>query len=158
MHADDWQVVRCVRFAALADAPGAFAKTLEEEVHQPDSFWQERVASNAAGLATVGYLALRGDVGCGMVVGVLKPEARQVEMVALWVAENVRRHGVARSLVQAICGWARERGASEVTLDVTNESAAAIALYRSLDFVAAAEPATTCGTRRAPAFRMYKAL
>ena len=158
MHADDWQVVRCVRLAALADAPDAFERTLEEEVQRPDSFWQERLASHAEGESTVGYLALRGDVGCGMAVGLWRPETRKVDLVALWVVENVRRHGVARSLTQAICSWARERGAAEVTLEVTLENQAAIGLYRSLGFEVTGEPLGACGTRRAPSLRMRKAL
>jgi len=154
----DWELAKCVRLASLADAPAAFASTLDEELQLPEASWRARAASNAAGVDTVGFFAVRRDVQdvpCGMVIGVRQPTG-DVVLNALWVAANVRRRGIAGDLTQAVLTWARERGARRVELEVTTASHAAIALYRSLGFEGSSEPASTCGTRRAPALRMQR--
>ena len=156
--ADDWELAKCVRLAALADAPDAFARTLAEELAFPEALWRERAAGNAEGVASVGFFAMRAGVPCGMAVGVRAPLTGPVELNALWVAGNVRRHGVGRALVNAVCAWAYERGAREVALEVTTSSALALALYRELGFVHTGAAANGCGTRRAPALRMSKSL
>jgi len=157
IQADDWELARCVRYASLADAPDAFASTLAEEIRLPETLWQQRAASHAEGRETIGYLALRDSVPCGLVLGMRGSEA-EVELKGLWVATNVRRRGIARALVQSVCDWARARGAGRIVLSVTTSSQAAIALYRKLGFEPLQEPQTTCGVRGAPALRMQKQL
>jgi ribosomal protein S18 acetylase RimI-like enzyme len=157
IRVDDWELARCVRLAALAEAPDSFASTLAEEQAMPDRIWRERALSNAAGTSTIGFLAVLDDVACGIVVGVLSEDARSVVLNALWVVATARRRGIARALVHAVLAWAQERRAEAVTLEVTTVSRAAIALYRSLGFEPLAE-AGECGARCAPALRMRKAL
>jgi len=41
-QAADWETLRQLRLAALADAPDAFASTLEAEVAYPDEVWRQR--------------------------------------------------------------------------------------------------------------------
>ena len=76
---------------------------------------------------------------------------------ALWVAENVRKRGLGRRLVERVCAWAASRGAQEVALEVATSSSAAIELYRSFGFSDLPTP-VTCGARQAPAIRMTKRL
>lgn len=155
MRAEDWQQARCVRLAGLADAPAAFGRTLDEELTLSDAEWQQRASDNALGSKSCGFLAWNGDVPCGIAVGVLT-EPNEAELHGMWVAQNVRRFGVGRGLVQAVCGWARERGAQRINLKVAADNLAASALYRANGF----EPVeqTTCGARRAPALRLHKKL
>jgi ribosomal protein S18 acetylase RimI-like enzyme len=54
----------------------------------------------------------------------------------LFVAEDARRRGLARALVDAACERARERGAARIELDTSETNAPAIALYESLGFTA----------------------
>ena len=150
--ADDWELAKCVRLAALADAPDAFEATLAEELELTEECWRARARAHAEGQTSRGFFVLRENVPCGMAVGVLDEGARRVTLNAMWVAENVRRRGIARALVQAVCAWARERGAQEVMLAVPQSSRAARALYAALGFQECA--ATTCGARRSPALRM----
>lgn len=157
VSAADWELARCVRLAALADAPDAFAATLAEELAFPDAAWRERAAKNAEGTSSCGFLALREGVPCGMAVGVLEAGGQRVELNAVWVAPNVRRLGLAGRLVNAVCSWARQRHARDVELEVTSESRAAIALYHSLGF-AQQDGQTHCGSRQALAIRMGKSL
>jgi ribosomal protein S18 acetylase RimI-like enzyme len=157
IRAEDWQLVRCVRLAALADAPGAFERTLEDELAMVDEQWQQRAAHNAAGVTSCGFLALASDVPCGFVVGVLA-EPQQAELFALWVAANVRRRGTGRALVQAVSAWARERGASQLSLRVVAANSGAVELYRANGFEVEAGVGGSCGARQDPALRMHKRL
>jgi len=49
----------------------------------------------------------------------------------LFVAEAARRGGVARALLDAAAGFAREDGAAGISLETTRDNAAARALYRA---------------------------
>lgn len=155
VRAQDWQQVRCVRLAALADAPDAFGSTLARELALTDADWQVRTENNATGQKSCGFLAFIDDVPCGFVVGVLS-QPHEVELFALWVAQNIRRRGTGLALVQAVCGWARERGAQRVSLKVVAANLGAIALYHANGFEGGAE--TSCGERDEPALRMHKRL
>jgi ribosomal protein S18 acetylase RimI-like enzyme len=157
VRAEDWQLVRCVRLAALADAPGAFGRTLEEELALPDSYWETSTARNALGETSCAFLAMIDDVPCGFVVGVLAA-AKQAELYALWVAANVRRRGTGLALVQAVSVWARERGAERVSLKVVAANSGAVELYRRTGFELEAAAATSCGARQDPALRLHKQL
>ena len=156
--ADDWELARCVRLASLADAPDAFGATLSEELELSESDWRARARGNAQGLTSRGFLALRQDVPCGMAVGMLNAAAQSVILNGMWVAQNVRRHGIGRALVGAVGEWARERGARDLELQVTLSSQAARGLYSALGFAEAGGAEFTCGERRSPALRMRMAL
>jgi ribosomal protein S18 acetylase RimI-like enzyme len=155
VRASDWENARCVRLAALADAPDAYDRTLEEELALSDADWQARASSNELGVASCGWLAWIGDVPCGMIVAVVTSE-REVQLNALWVAGNIRRSGTGCALVQALCAWARERGAKAVSLKVVATNRPAIELYEANGFQAQAS--TLCGTREDPALIMRKSL
>lgn len=158
IRAQDWELAKCVRLAALADAPDAFASTLAEELALPEQRWRERAQENAQATTTIGFFALREEIPCGMVVGVRSADSREVTLNALWVAQNVRRRGVARALIEAVCAWAAEGGARRVVLEVTDGSQAAIATYRALGFVTLEGVRAECGVRRAAALKMQRDL
>jgi GNAT superfamily N-acetyltransferase len=155
----DAAVARRLRLDSLADAPDAFAATVQEELATPEAHWEERVRSNAEGISTVGFFAVDDGGECGLVVGVrLAGEPPSVALNALWVAPRARRLGAARALVDAVERWARARGATHVVLQVTEASHAARALYASADYVPVAKPASTCGRRGAPSIKLHKRL
>ena len=149
----DWAVARTLRLRALLDSPEAFASTWAEENALADAQWQSRARSNAEGRVTAGFFALLADMEVGLAVGVRRDQA--VELNALWVAPEARRHGAGRALIEAVAGWAREVGVDELVLEVTHTSEAALALYRASGFSALPDPGS-CGTRRAPALKMRR--
>jgi ribosomal protein S18 acetylase RimI-like enzyme len=157
IRASDWELAKCVRLAALADAPDAFSSTVERELQLPEASWRARAESNGEGLTTVGYFAFgpSKDVPCGVVVGVLDAGEARVALNALWVAGNVRRRGIGRRLVAAVCAWAEQRAARSVVLEVTTSSHGALALYRALGFTPFGE-VHAVGERRAEALRMQR--
>jgi ribosomal protein S18 acetylase RimI-like enzyme len=56
-------------------------------------------------------------------------------VTAVTVAEEHRRRGLARAVMSALQGWAAERGAHSVYLQVTADNAPARALYRRAGFI-----------------------
>ena len=58
----------------------------------------------------------------------------------LYVREAARRSGFGRALVEAAVARARERGCRRVELDVNEDNAAALALYRACGFTLEPKP------------------
>lgn len=67
--------------------------------------------------------------------GLLAPNgSNQADIQTIAVIEPARRGGLGRMLVQALIGEARQRGATEVFLEVRADNPNAEQLYRSLGF------------------------
>jgi len=135
----DWAELKSVRLAALADAPHAFASTLELEQDFPDQRWQEWPRSAKAiygAFASDGASAQPSGPIAGMAAAYIRPGGRPDDwhIVSMWVSPAVRGLGVADELVEVICGQARDEGAQVVTLWVTDVNARARAFYERLGF------------------------
>ena len=136
-QAADWETLRQLRLRALADAPDAFASTLEAEVAFPDEVWRQRAEGGPAS-ATV--IAREGGVDVGLVRVFAEPDVPgRMHLVSMWVDPNYRRRGVARALVAQAVRWAAERGAREVSLWVADHNTAACRLYERVGFRPAGE-------------------
>jgi N-acetylglutamate synthase len=70
-------------------------------------------------------------------VGVAAIERGWVGLHGIHVAKDVRRHGLARKLSEALLGFSYARGARRAWLQVAQANAAALPLYRSLGFLTA---------------------
>jgi GNAT superfamily N-acetyltransferase len=128
--------LREIRLRALKDAPAAFADTLEGERAQPPERWSEWTRAGAAAEAHVTFVAVEDHRWLGMVVGRLRacpPASAWLE--ALWVDPSARRAGVGSGLIEAVAGWARERGAETLDLSVTVGNEPAGALYAQAGFI-----------------------
>lgn len=130
---DDWAQLREVRLAALADAPTAFASTLERAQQYQEADWRTWVG----GAAT--FLAFRSGVPVGLVAGIDGETADQRHLVAMWVHPDHRGRGVAAALLDAVRGWARDQGATRLTLWVTRTNHPAARLYRRAGFTSTGE-------------------
>jgi len=79
-------------------------------------------------------VARRGGAMAGFVQ--LYPMYSSVRMARTWILNDLyvdtaaRRQGVARALLEAAAGFAREDGAAGISLETTVDNAAARALYR----------------------------
>lgn len=82
------------------------------------------------------FAFLAREVGSDQAAGfiVVRVAADEVEILSLGVAPWCRRRGLARELVLAGAVTAFGRGARELFLEVSEENAAAYALYRQLGF------------------------
>ena len=80
-----------------------------------------------------GFATIR-EQGRDLAWGLAVLEADHVGLFDLVVAPERRHSGYGRRLVRSLLRWGRRRGARRAYLQVSSENAAALALYRSLDF------------------------
>ena len=127
--------LRALRLRALADTPSAFGSTLGREEAYGDDVWHERALRGAAGQDRAIYVAEDGDRWVGMVTGLVDdPAEPRLEVVGMFVEPSARGRGVGAALLEAVAGWARERGAQRLRLWVTSTNGAALRLYRRCGF------------------------
>jgi GNAT superfamily N-acetyltransferase len=132
----DGELLAALRLRALADAPDAFSTTYAEASRESADHWAERARRRATGNREVAFFAYLGDDAVGMVAGYVGDDARPVDLISMWVAPEARRHGAARSLIEALVDWARDAGYDELQLWVTEVNDGARALYEASGFVA----------------------
>ncbi len=135
---DDGALLRDVRLRALKDAPYAYSSWFAREADFADEVWDDRVAESDAGRTAAVFAALEGERAVGMAGGYVRQEdPGTVTMWGMWVDPAARRQGLGHALVDAVAEWARERGAEQLRLRVTDTRATlpAASLYRRLGFV-----------------------
>jgi ribosomal protein S18 acetylase RimI-like enzyme len=132
--ADDWELVRDIRLAALREAPTAFGSTYEREAAFAEEDWRARFRPDR-----VTFLADVPGVSPAGIAGGLEEDQGTVELVSIWVSPAARGHGVGEALIEAVTGWARSRGYAAMHLWVTVGNPHAQALYERLGFSATGE-------------------
>src|SRR3981081_796512 len=128
----DASLFRQIRLEALELSPEAFGSSFEQESTQSLGHFEEVLSRSDV------FGAFRGVDLVGVAGYHTQGGAKQAHKGFLWgmyVRRAERGAGVARQLVQAILGHARER-VELVQLTVVSENQAAQRLYRSLGFVA----------------------
>jgi ribosomal protein S18 acetylase RimI-like enzyme len=133
LRADETDLHRRLRLAALRESPRAFGDKLEPLEKKSAAYWEaltQRVCSVDAML-----LALDGERAIGMIYGLRDQHIRRgARLGGVWVDAAHRRGGAGRLLVDGIVGWARERGYVAARLWVGKQETAAIALYERAGF------------------------
>jgi ribosomal protein S18 acetylase RimI-like enzyme len=128
----DWEALRDLRLRALADAPDAFASTLETETAFPAEEWRRRAAG---GPGSARFIASEAGAGVGLAAIFAEPATPgRMHLVSMWVDPCHRRRGLARALVDQALGWAVEARAREVILWVVDGNTAARRLYERAGF------------------------
>ena len=129
--------LRELRLRALADAPSAFASTVEEESRYPESRWSELADS---GDAIVVFVAVDDERWIGMAAGRWFDRSRGVaQLWGMWIDPGWRGQGLGRRLVAGIRGWANGHGGRFVRLGVIGEEAACASFYERIGFVRTGE-------------------
>jgi ribosomal protein S18 acetylase RimI-like enzyme len=142
---------KSVRLRGLQESPSAFGSTYAWESAFTEEEWLAR-AIRFSGPTGIGFLARTVQTPqqnsienyCGIAGGLLEdsstsadpasPHPPQVTLVAMWVAPEARRSGVASMLIRAVESWARVRGAKHLRLKVTSNNQPAIELYLRCGF------------------------
>lgn len=124
----EWPAIKDTRLRALADSPDAFASTLAHEAGFDDAEWQGWTARGNWFLArhsgrVIGIAAIKDGA-----------ESDQRHLISLWVEPGHRGTPAAASLVEAACEQARARGATAITLWVTDHNLRARRFYERLGF------------------------
>jgi RimJ/RimL family protein N-acetyltransferase len=127
----DWQALRELRLGALAEAPDAFASTLEREAAFPDDVWRQRAKG---GPASANFIVGQDGAAVGMAAVVAEPAPGRMQLVGMWVDPRHRRRGVAQALISQAVRWSRERQARELIAWVAEPNTAARRLDARVGF------------------------
>ncbi|MFF2393279.1 LLM class flavin-dependent oxidoreductase [Nocardia sp. NPDC058114] len=129
---NDWQLWRSLRLAALADSPDAFDSRLADWQGDGDNEqrWRNRLRSVEAN-----FVAVTASETVGMISGVHGADAREIELISLWVAPSARGLGLGTDLIRAVMDWAAtDPSAERVVLRVHKRNVRAQELYRRNGF------------------------
>ena len=106
---------------------------IESSTFENDAWSREAMASELASQHT--YYLVAERAGVEGYAGLFAPQrSLQADVQTIAVGQSARRQGLGRVLMQALITEARERGATEVFLDVRADNPGATALYESLGF------------------------
>lgn len=133
LSSQEWQRLKCIRLAALLDAPDAFGSTFEVARGWSDDVWRQQVKDLPTFVATI-----NGE-DIGVARGATNGSNTDAYLVSLWVAPTTRGNRVGERLVAAVTEWARDAGYIRLLLDVADDNPAAIALYERLNFLPTGE-------------------
>jgi GNAT superfamily N-acetyltransferase len=134
IRADEWRALRVLRLEALQNSPRSYGSTYAEEVRRSVREWRERAAAGALAEDQVAVVAVADGAWVGMARGYL--ELPTAHLVGVYVTPAWRRRGVGAAVSLAIVTWARERGAAEILVTVSDWNAEARRVYEGLGFVA----------------------
>lgn len=100
----------------------------------PDAWPEEAFASLLARAEVLVLLIARATAQAADGFALVRAVAGEAEILTFCVAKEARRRGLGKTLLEAACEAARERGADELFLEVGEENAAARALYQKNGF------------------------
>ncbi|MFZ0043080.1 MAG: GNAT family N-acetyltransferase [Solirubrobacteraceae bacterium] len=140
MRAEDVSPLRDLRLRALADAPAAFAATVDDEGARSEAEWAELAAESESAETAIVFVAAEDEQWLGMAAGRWFDRERGiVALWGMWVAPECRGAGIGARLVIAVREWAASVGARFVRLGVIEGEADAGAFYERLGFVRTGE-------------------
>jgi ribosomal protein S18 acetylase RimI-like enzyme len=131
IRADEGDLLRVIRLAALEDSPNAFGETSE---HARLSDWNARAIEGAAFFDRALFVAVLGARPIGMVFVKCASPPDPASLQGMWVNADFRRRGVGRSLVDHGVAFLRTAGQTELALWVTRGHHEAFDFYRSIGF------------------------
>lgn len=129
---DDWERMRAIRLAMLADTPIAYGERLADARRLRESAWRERAAQAGSArriaLAAVAPAGAWVGFGGGYLDAVGGPT-----LVSVYIAPEARGRGVLDALAAAVGEWALLH-ADRLRLEVHEDNARAIRAYERLGF------------------------
>jgi GNAT superfamily N-acetyltransferase len=152
--ADEWELLRDVRLAALREAPYAFGSTYAREASFTEEKWRGRIHDRAVMFFAHGDFA-GGDFAGGDfarddfarddsaaapagLAGVYVEDG-VADLVSMWVRPSARGRGVGEALVAAAGSWAKAHDHATLFLWVTESNASARRLYERCGFTPTGE-------------------
>jgi GNAT superfamily N-acetyltransferase len=135
-RAEEWQALREIRLAALADSPDAFGSTLAEERDADEARWRGWLTGEGWAGDVATFIAEAPGPLLGMATG-YRPDDRPTTgwLFAMWVRPERRGEGIGRQLVTAVEEWAASLDIDQLLLHVTDGNDGAARFYASCGFV-----------------------
>ena len=135
-RAGEWEALREIRLAALADSPDAFGSTLAEEHDADEARWRGWITGEGWAGAVATFIADGSGPLLGMATG-YRPDDRPTTgwLFAMWVRPERRGEGLGRRLVAAVEEWAAALDIDQLLLHVTDGNDGAVRFYASCGFV-----------------------
>ena len=132
---DDWEQMRDVRLAALAEAPSAFGSSYAREVAFTEVQWRGRINDRSVTFFARVYSADAAPAGlAGVYV-----DGGNANLVSMWVSPSARGLGVGKALIEAAAAWAKARDFGRLFLWVTESNTSARRLYDQCGFTPTGE-------------------
>jgi ribosomal protein S18 acetylase RimI-like enzyme len=140
----DWQLMRDVRLAALAEAPYAFGSTYAGEAGFTEERWRARISERSVTFFASAKLAGTGEQageqgGAPAGLAGVYVEDGQADLVSMWVRPSARGLGVGEALVEAAAAWAKAHDYPALFLWVTESNGPARRLYQRCGFTPTGE-------------------
>jgi len=136
---DDWDVLRTIRLTALDESPDMFLSTYTQEEEYDSSRWRGEFRRGDWYVATIDGTAdsASPDEPVGVLGITREPStpAGQCFLEYLWVAPELRRLGVAFTMVRLVLDQLKPAGVRTVFLWVLDGNDSAMRLYKRLGFV-----------------------
>jgi GNAT superfamily N-acetyltransferase len=127
--------MRALRLEMLADSPLAFLETLAAAAARSHEDYRRRIAQASAGRMLAQFVADPGGPLVGHAGGTVLPEDPSTTVVfAVYITHARRGTGVLEDLVEAVAGWSRAAGRSELMLEVVVGNNRAVRAYEKLGF------------------------
>jgi ribosomal protein S18 acetylase RimI-like enzyme len=133
--AGEWELMRDVRLAALAEAPSAFGSSYAREVAFTEEQWRGRISERSVTFfarAEPAGAASAGEAPAGL-AGVYVEDGA-ANLVSMWVRPAARGLGAGKALVEAAAAWAKANDFAALFLWVTESNTPARRLYEGCGF------------------------
>ena len=138
LTANQWRDLKRLRITALTQSPDSFSPTVESALAHDDEYWR-RSAQRAADAPNFEmFIVRRNGEGLGLASAHCDDDGVG-HIGAMWVDPGLRGQGIGGRLFDTAVGFLREQGCARIELSVTENNAAAIALYQSRGFVLTGE-------------------
>jgi len=135
---DDWDVLRAIRLTALDESPDMFLSTYSQEREYDPSRWRGEFG-RGDWYVSIDSESPDGPVGILGITREPSTPAHQCFLEYLWVAPEVRRHGLAFTMVRQVLDQLQPVGVRTVFLWVLDGNESAMRLYKRLGFVSCNE-------------------
>ena len=132
----DAAAFRELRLRALKEHTDAFTSSYEEDVQKPLAATEQRIDGGDGSTFWGAFVDGRLQGIVGLTREPRRKNAHKADIVAMYVAPESGRRGLARALLQAVIDHARSVGGLEqLVLTVTRSNQAAFELYRTTGFM-----------------------
>jgi ribosomal protein S18 acetylase RimI-like enzyme len=129
--ADEWQLLRDIRLAALGDSPHSFLSSYQVEEAFDEPRWRAEFDRGEWAISFQDNHAA-GIVGC---TREHSTPAYECYLEYIWVAPIWRNKGVAHNMLTAVLDRLRESGVRTAYLWVLDGNDAAVRLYKGVGFI-----------------------